>query len=142
MKQDNNKNSYNAVPDAAVKTTPTGRRVVLAAALSFCLGALAATAGAPASKALRGSTNLATTSGCCLHGSFGTKIICGKTPRQCNAATRKDKDATFNEYLTSVSSCTKTECSGDGGGSMDPIKPIKIDIPKFQFGGLTHKFGE
>ena len=41
MKQDNKKNSYNAVPDAAVKTTPTGRRVVLAAALSFCLGALA-----------------------------------------------------------------------------------------------------
>ena len=39
--------SYNAVPDAAVKTTPTGRRVVLAAALSFCLGALCATAGAP-----------------------------------------------------------------------------------------------
>ena len=53
--------SYNAVPDAAVKTTPTGRRVVLAAALSFCLGAFVATAGAPASKALRGSTNLATT---------------------------------------------------------------------------------
>ena len=37
MKQDNNKNSYNAVPDAGAKTTSTGRRVVLAAALSFCL---------------------------------------------------------------------------------------------------------
>ena len=41
--------TYNSVPDAAVKTTSTGRRVVLAAALSFCLGAIAATAGAPAS---------------------------------------------------------------------------------------------
>ena len=40
--------SYNAVPDAGAKTTSTGRRVVLAAALSFCLGAFAATAGAPA----------------------------------------------------------------------------------------------
>ena len=93
--------TYNAVPDAAVKTTPTGRRVLLAAALSFCLGALAAT-GAPASKALRGSTNLV--SKCTLTGSAGTKVICGKSEQQCKAAHKNDKQVTIDKYEKTVSS--------------------------------------
>ena len=57
---------------------PRGRRVVLVAAASFCLGAGIVYAAPSASKALRGSTNLAVVGSICEYcipnGSFGQSV--------------------------------------------------------------------